>query len=230
MVEQVVIMAGGKGTRLRPITYDIPKPMVPVNGKPFLEHQLELLIKSGFKRFLFCTGYLSTMISDHFQDGSSWGVSIEYSVEPHPLGTGGALKLAEPQLMEEFMLVNGDTLLQLDYKDLVHSFSRDTVEGYIVVYSNELKIAPNNINLDPQNVVIEYDKTNPGNKHYVDAGAQVFRKSMTRRIPGNQVISLEQDIFPRLIIENQFKGYVTHDRYYDMGTPERLALLEEILK
>jgi len=229
MVKQVVIMAGGKGTRLRPLTYDIPKPMVPVKGKPFLEYQVELLKKYGFSEFLFCTGYLSKYIEDYFQHGVGRDIHIQYSVEPEPLGTGGALKWAEPKLEDEFILLNGDTLLYVDYRDLVNRFAQDQAQGYCVVYSNEDQIAPNNIRLDQDNWIVEYDKTNPENMQYVDAGGQVFKKNILDYISPGKVVSLEQEIFPTLIQNHQFKAYITHERYYDMGTPERLSLLERVL-
>lgn len=229
MIEQVVILAGGKGTRLRPLTYEIPKPMVPVKGKPFLEHQMMLLGKYGFTHFLLCTGYLSKVIEDYLEDGSKWGWKIEYSIEQEQLGTGGGLKLAESKLEDEFLLLNGDTLLFIDYCDLVNNFSKDNVTGYIVVYSNELQIAPNNIGVDDANFVIDYSKQNPEKKKFVDAGAQVFRKKILERIPEQKVVSLEMEIFPQLIREKNLKAYISHERFYDMGTPERLALLEKVL-
>ncbi len=230
MLEQTVILAGGKGTRLRPLTYEIPKPMAPVKGKPFLEYQLRLLEKNGFTRFLLCTGYLSKVIEDYFGNGQKWGWKINYSVEKEALGTGGGLKLAESKLADEFILLNGDTLLFIDYQDLAKKFDADKVTGYIVVYSNELQIVPNNISVDDSNFVTDYSKENMQEKQFVDAGAQVFRKEILKKIPHGKRISLESEIFPKLIQERNLKAYISRERFYDMGTPERLALLEKVLQ
>lgn len=229
MVKQVVVMAGGMGTRLRPLTYDIPKPMVPVKDKPFLEHLVLLLKNNGFSDFLFCTGYLSKHIEQYFLDGSKWGINIQYSVELSASGTGGALKLAEPLLKDKFLLLNGDTLLDINYRDLVESFDKDSSEAYIVAYTNEDNITANNIRVDKDNWVIEYDKKYPENKTCVDAGVQIFRKSILDKIPAQRVVSLEEEIFPVLIKKHQLKAYMTNKRFFDMGTPERLFIIEKVL-
>ena len=146
------------------------------------------------------------------------------------MGTGGGLKLAESKLDGEFLLLNGDTLLFIDYCDLANKFSSDDVLGYIVVYSNELNMVPNNISLNESGFVTNYSKENPEDKRYVDAGAQAFRKEMLKEIPAGKVVSLEMEVFPQLITARELKGYLTHERFYDMGTPERLALLEKVLR
>jgi len=114
---QVVILAGGKGTRLRPITYQVPKPMVPIHGKPFLQYQLELIKSLGINEVLLLVGYLGKQIEEYFGGGPKFGLNIEYSYENNPLGTGGALKNAEEKLAEKFLLLNGDTFLPMDYEN-----------------------------------------------------------------------------------------------------------------
>src|SRR5581483_1322783 len=108
--------------RMRPHTERVPKPMLPVLGRPFIEHQIELLRASGVRRFLLLVGYLGEQIEAHLGDGARYGVTIEYSYEPTPLGTGGALKNAADKLEDDFLLINGDTLLELDYKALLSRF------------------------------------------------------------------------------------------------------------
>src|SRR4051812_46674544 len=112
---QAVVLAGGLGTRLGALTKEIPKPLVKIKSKPFLEWQMEFLASQGFKDFLFLTGYKSEMIEDHFRNGSLWNVNIEYSEEVLPLGTGGALLQALPKLADEFLLLFGDSFLPVQY-------------------------------------------------------------------------------------------------------------------
>jgi len=113
----IAILAGGLATRLRPITEKIPKSLVPVAGKPFLAHQLELLRARGIKRIVLCIGYLGEMIQKDFGDGSAYGVHLDYSFDgPKLLGTGGALKRALPKLGNEFFVLYGDSYLPIEYK------------------------------------------------------------------------------------------------------------------
>jgi len=115
---QVVILAGGLGVRLRPITTKIPKPMADVKGKPFLHYLLEYIKSFGYKKFLILAGYLGEIIEDYFGTGHTRGININYSYDKELLGTGGALKNAENRLDNDFFLVNGDTFLKIDYTEL----------------------------------------------------------------------------------------------------------------
>src|SRR3989338_4163835 len=114
---QAVVLCGGLGTRLRPLTEKVPKPMVELNGKPFLEHLVLFLKKQGFSEFLFLSSYHHEKIESHFGNGKKFGVNIAYSVEEKLLGTGGALLNAEQKLGEEFLLVNGDTFLPINFRE-----------------------------------------------------------------------------------------------------------------
>src|SRR5208282_6436393 len=118
---QAVILAGGLGTRMRPITETIPKPMIAVAGEPFLHHQLSLLRSFGIRRVLLLVAYLGDQIENYFGDGTSLGLQLGYSYESAPLGTGGALKNAEALLDDEFVVLNGDTYLAIDYAALIRS-------------------------------------------------------------------------------------------------------------
>jgi len=152
---QVVILAGGLGTRLRPLTYKIPKAMVPIKGKPFLEHQLKILKNNGLNDILICIGYLGEEVKKYFGNGEKWGLNIEYSFEREPLDTGGAIKNAEDRLENEFLALYGDTFLDINYKDLI-SYSRKKAKlGTIVVFKNKPKIFKNNIEINDKKEVIE---------------------------------------------------------------------------
>jgi dTDP-glucose pyrophosphorylase len=118
-INLMVVMAGGEGTRLRPLTENCPKPLLPVGGRPMLEHILERAIAEGFKRFVFAIRYLGHMIEDHFGDGGDWGVEIDYIREGEPLGTVGALSLLEPGPGEPFIVSNGDVLTAIRYGEML---------------------------------------------------------------------------------------------------------------
>lgn len=227
---QAVIMGGGLGTRLRPLTFEIPKSMVPVNGKPFLEHQVNHLKESGIKKFLFCIGYLGEQIEEYFGDGERFGVSIQYSVEDKPLGTGGALKNAEDKLEEDFVLVNGDTYNPIDIKEVVEFYNTKEKKGLVVLYDNHEKIVENNISLGEDGLITAYDKESSAGMTHVDAGVYVFNKSVLSLIPKDKKVSLETEIFQQLIRQKELVGYATGHRFYDIGTLKRFKKIEEVLR
>ena len=227
---QAVVLAGGKGTRLRPLTYQIPKSMIPIHHRPFLEHLLELIKPFGINRVLLLTGYLGEQIEKHFGDGSKFGLKIEYSYEQTLLGTGGALKNARDKLAEEFLLLNGDTLLPIDYRGLIESFHRYNKIGTVAVFSDPKRIIANNIAVGQSNLVIDYNKKDSVGMTHVDAGVMVFKKNVLDMIPEARVCSLEKEVFHKLIGMKQLSVLPINQRFYDMGSLEGLRLLEEVLR
>jgi len=226
---QVVILAGGLGTRLRPLTYKIPKAMVPIKGKPFLEHQLKILKNNGLNDIVICIGYLGEEVKKYFGNGEKWGLNIEYSFEREPLDTGGAIKNAEDRLENEFLALYGDTFLDINYKDLI-SYSRKKAKlGTIVVFKNKPKIFKNNIEINDKKEVIAYNKTEEDKANCVDAGVEIFKKNILKLIPSNKVVSLEKDIYPILIEKRELIAYLTNHRFYDIGTFEQLKKINQIL-
>ena len=235
---QAVILAGGLGTRMRPITETIPKPMIALAGKPFLQHQLELLSGAGCERALLLVAYLGEQIREYFGDGARFGCKISYSFEPTPLGTGGALKNAEAQLQDYFVLVNGDTYLGIDYRALVKEFAGANCSALIVAYEKPAAISqgipasllPNNLGVHADGVVTTYRKRDPEGLSHIDAGVIVLKKEIFAGLPPRQKRSLEEEIYPSLIARGEMRAWVTREPFYDMGSPQGLAALEEKLK
>lgn len=229
---QAVILAGGLGTRLWPITEEIPKPMAPVAGAPYLEHQLRLLKRQQITDILLLIGHLGKQIENYFGDGGRLGLSIRYSREISPLGTGGALRQAGPLLAEQFLVIYGDSLLPIDYVEVFRALERSPAGGLVVVYDNSLADTSvrNNIALDDDGFVVRYDKEAQGGSQlaYVEAGVLAFRRSILELIPAG-VVSLEKEIYPKLIARRQLTAYRTRQRFYDIGTPERLRSIEAFL-
>ncbi len=175
---QSVILAGGLGTRLRPLTETVPKPMLPVLGKPFLQHQLELLGSFGIRRVVLLVAYLGEQIEKYFGDGAAFGMEIVYSYEPAPLGTGGALKNAAALLDEEFLVLNGDTYLAIDYGELAKSFRRSDGPAMIVAYENSDQRVPSNLAVGADGRVTVYRKRDPLGLTHVDAGVIALRREV----------------------------------------------------
>jgi len=228
---QAVILAGGLGTRLWPLTETIPKPMAPVAGAPYLEHQLRLLARQDIRDVLLLTGYLGEQIEEYFGDGAKLGLRLDYSREPSPLGTGGALCHARSKLAEAFIVIYGDSYLPMRYADAFHRLIESGADGLIVVYDNtaEDTSVKNNTELDDDGYVTRYEKDSPDPLSYVEAGVLALRRAVIDLMPAEGVVSLEKEIFPKLIAARKLVGYVTRQRFYDIGTRERLQLIESVL-
>ncbi|MCP5002373.1 MAG: NTP transferase domain-containing protein [Planctomycetes bacterium] len=231
MTMQAVILAGGLGTRLRPLTLEIPKPMIPVMDKPYLEYQLQYLKSYNITDILLCVGYLGEHIQRHFGDGESRNMSIAYSFEEKPLGTGGALKNAEEHLDDSFYLIYGDSFLPINYSAIKKHFVDVDKAVLMVLYDNGQDTSvPNNVSFDTIGMVTGYEKNNSSSIfNYVDAGVLVLKKKILDRLPHGKEISLEQEIIPDYIAKEECAGFVTWERFYDIGTPERLKLFETYL-
>lgn len=226
---QAVILAGGLGTRLRPITEKIPKPLVSIHNKPFLEYQLNLLKGYGINEFLLLVGYLGQLIESYFKDGSNLSISISYSYETSPLGTAGALKNAEDKIKAEFLLINGDTLFPFNYKDFIAYFYSHKKLGLIAAYTNSDKALKNNIAVDNLDFVTGYNKNNHSGMTHIDAGVSLFSKEVLENIPANQACSMEDSVYSNLIKNRHIMAYVTDNKFYDIGSFAGLKTIEEIL-
>lgn len=228
---QAVILAGGLGTRLRPVTEVIPKPMVSVAGVPYLEHQLRLLASQDIRDVLLLTGYLGEQIEEYFGDGSRLGLRVDYSREPAPAGTGGALREARAKLDTAFLVIYGDSYLPMRYADAFELLISSAADGVVVVYDNRVEdtSVKNNIDLDDSGYVTRYDKDSPDRLSYVEAGVLAFRRTIVDLIPAQGAVSLEKEIFPKLIAARRLAAFVTTQRFYDIGTHDRLLAIEAVL-
>jgi len=230
---QAVILAGGLGARLRPLTEHIPKVMVPVNGKPFLLHLLELLKSQRVNDIVLCIGYLGKQVKDFFGNGERFGIWVRYSEEEGELmGTGGALKQAQDLLDEQFFVINGDTYIPIDYSELERTFLSYGKKALMLVYDNrEDTGVRNNVELDGDLMVTKYDKasSDPSLK-YVEAGVLSLRLESLDFLPGRCSISLEKGLYSTLISQRELAAYVTEQRFYDIGTPKQKKIFEEFLK
>lgn len=228
MIRQIVILAGGLATRLRPITEKIPKSMVEVCGRPFLEHQIALCKKNGVKEIVLCVGHLWQQIRDYFGDGSRFGVKIIYSVENERLDTGGALKNALPYLDEEFFVMYGDSYLTADWQSASRVFKEYGDGGLMTVFRNDGSLGVPSQIIVKGNRVIEFTKTdfNPEMK-FVEYGLNIFGRNTIAQISESSfTISRYFDL---LIDKKQLLSYESPKRYYEMGCPEGLAELEQFL-
>jgi len=226
---QAVILCGGLGTRLRPLTLNIPKPMVQVAGRPFMEHQLRYLARFGIEDALILTGYKGEVVEEYFGGGGSLGLRIRYSREEEPLGTGGALVKAGGLLGERFFLLYGDSFLPMDYGDAARTFDDAGRMAMMVIYDNaDDTTVPNNVGIDEDALmVIDYAK-HRGGMSYVEAGVLALRREVLELMPSGGAFSMEEVLYPRLIETGEMAAYKSSERFYDIGTEGRLREFEAV--
>lgn len=229
--KQVAILAGGLGTRLRPITEKVPKPMVPVAGEPFLHWQLSDLKAQGYTDVLLLVAYLGEQVESHFGNGQEIGMNIEYAYEPEPLGTGGALRNALALLEEEFILLNGDSFLLAPLDDMSRVFDQDEFDALISTYDNRepVPVIPN-LKVGEMGRVLDYKKdAGPAlGFETIDSGVYVMKRSLVASFPETRFALA--DLWSPLIRAGRLGAFAVHERFYDIGTPERLLEFERFLK
>lgn len=224
----VAILAGGLATRLRPITEKIPKSLVPVAGKPFLTHQLELLRSRGIRHAVLCVGFLGEMIQRDFGN-EAFGVKLDYAFDgPKLLGTGGAIKRAMPLLGPEFFVLYGDSYLPIDYKPIAEFFRRTGKLGCMTVYRNEGLYDTSNVVFADGEIKVYDKKAKLPEMRHIDYGLSLFRAATFESYSGEQSFDLAE-VMGKLVREKQLAGYEVKERFYEIGSPAGLAELEDLL-
>ncbi len=227
---QMVILAGGLATRLRPLTSDIPKSMIKIAGRPFLEHQLELLKEYEIKDILLCLGYKGELIKDYFGDGGKFGVRLSYSLDGEKLlGTAGALKKAFKLLEENFFLMYGDSYLPYDYQDIEKFFKSSDRLSLMTVYKNQNRFDKSNVIIQ-DGIIKAYDKTMESEKlEYIDAGLSILRKEVLNLAPSDEPYDL-QELYKILVSQEEISAYEVKQRFYQIGSIEGLEEFKELVE
>ena len=219
---QAAILAGGLGTRLRPLTEKVPKAMVPVDGRPFLEYEIQLLKSNSVNDIVLCVGYLGDQIEGHFGDSKRFGVKIRYSHDGKELlGPIGGLKAAEPLLDDQFFVTYGDSYLRTDYAGMMASLRLGKKLGVMAVFRNEGRFGKSDI-IAKDGLVTAYDKkeTRPG-MVWVNFGVTALRREALSRVEPGRFCD-EVSFYGGLVAERQLVAYETFDRFYEIGSPEGL--------
>ncbi len=223
---QVVVLMGGLGTRLKDHTKNCPKSLVDVCGRPFFDHQLDLLCAWGFKKFVFLIGYRADMIEEHFKDGSDRGISITYSYDGEKLlGTGGAVRRAMPYLEDDFLLIYGDSFMDIDYAETLYRYQRGKESGARAL----MTVLRNNNRLDKSNVVMKdgelvlYDKHEPTpDMEYIDYGVCMYERSLFEGFAEDEAFDIST-IQHDLSVKGRMVAQIVTKRFYEIGSPESLA-------
>lgn len=220
-VNQAVILAGGRGLNMRPFTFEMPKGLFPVAGKPILEHIIEFLRRYEVRDIIMSIGHLGEKIQEYFSDGKKFGIRISYTWEKEPLGTGGALNLARNQIRgETFLVIHGDILIDINLTDMIlfHKEHEDVATialtsvidpsnfGEVVLHGNKIT------------QFIEKPQKGKQTSQLINCGLYLLEKRIFNYLP-KQGISHLEDIFPRLAQNRQLSGFLFAGRWADIGTP-----------
>jgi D-glycero-D-manno-heptose 1,7-bisphosphate phosphatase len=222
---KTVIMAGGKGTRIASVTQDIPKPMIRLQGKPILEYQIDCLVKNKLLDILMVIGHLGHIIKDYFGDGSAFGCDISYYTETEPLGTAGALYKVQEQLSEDFILLNGDIIFDINFKTLINFHKKNNAWATLASHPNNHPYDSALLVTDEENRIIRWiNKEEPRvyYKNLVNAGIHIFSKKLLNAAPVQvEKVDLDRDILKPLLPSGTIFSYKTPEYIKDMGTPDR---------
>ncbi len=228
---KAVILAGGKGTRLKELTVDIPKPMIPVNNKPLLQYQIELCRQYGLEEVILIVNHLKDTIVDYFGNGEKFGIKISYYLEEKPLGTVGGIKEIEEQLTEDFLVLYGDVMLDMDLERLFAFHRKKNSEATLVVHPNDHPYDSDLVEIDEEKQIIKVlPKPHPKGLWYhnmVNAAVYVFSPSILKELEKGKKADFGKDIFPSLQGKIRMYGYNTPEYIKDMGTLDRLEQVEK---
>ena len=218
-----VILCGGKGTRFRPITYEIPKVMLPIQGKPILEHIIELFKKFGVHQVYLSVGYLKEKIKEHFGDGRRFGLKINYLEENEALGTAGPLRMLAGKMEKPFFVANGDELKDVDLSDMYKTHldhqGRITIALTTVEDPSQYGVA----DLSGFKILRFIEKPAKGTapSNLISSGLYILDPSIIDMIPANGFAMLETEVFPKVAIEGKLVGYPFSGQWFDTGNIER---------
>jgi MurNAc alpha-1-phosphate uridylyltransferase len=214
----MAILAGGYGTRLGPLTREIPKCLIEINGRPFVDWQLDLLISHGYLDFVFCLSYKSKLIQEYLGDGSPRGVRIQYSFDGETqLGTGGAIQKALPMLGPAFGVLYGDSYLPMNYQQAQQLFLSSPSHALMTVYKNQNQFDKSNVEF-VDGKLLKYQKgTNNTSMHHIDYGITFFKETAFQSFADQSSFDLS-NVCNQLAKYKQLDGFEVFERFYEIGS------------
>jgi NDP-sugar pyrophosphorylase family protein len=223
------VLCGGLGTRLRSVLSDRPKSMAPVAGVPFLQLLLEDLKAQGIGDVILGTGYLADQVEAFFRDGEKFGLRVRYSREDEPLGTGGAIKLAEPLLSEPTLVLNGDSYVEWNLAATRDLFARKDASVVMILQAVPDVARYGSVAIEPDGRVTDFvEKGKRAGAGLINAGVYLVRKEIVAGLPTGVAVSLERDVFPGLL-SGKVYGLVSEGLFIDIGVPADLERAQTVL-
>lgn len=225
-LNKAVILAGGKDEAMQPLTLEIPKAMIPVKGRPILEHTIEWLKSAGITEIAIVIGHLGDKIKTHFYDGGRFGVRITYIEEGEPRGTGGALKLTKDFInTDTFLFIYSDVLIDLDIKDFLAFHEENSGLVTLAITSTDDPSSYGAVRLSGPNIVEFREKpvSTHNTSRLVTSGVHMVEAGIFNCLPRKRSFSLEQEVFPGLAEDGKLRGYVFSGKWFDIGTQDVYA-------
>lgn len=220
-ITQAVILAGGRGLNMRPFTFEMPKGLFPVGGKPILEHIVERLVSAGIRDIVFSLGHLGEKIREHFGDGKTFGAKITYVIDERDEGTAGALRHVQSQITADtFLLTHGDILIDLNPADLIAFHFEQEAIATMALTSVVDPSSYGEVTLHGARITQFVEKPQKGaqNSQLINCGVYVMQRKIFDYIPSSGIARLE-DVFPKLAAEKKLAGFLFEGHWVDIGTP-----------
>src|ERR1700723_1717774 len=222
----VAILAGGLATRLGSLTEKIPKSLIPIDGEPFVAHQLRLLERNGIQHVILCVGHLGEQIERTVGDGGAFGVEVTYSYDGAMLlGTAGAIRAALPKLEESFFVMYGDSYLACDYAGVEREFFRSTKLGLMTVFRNDGQWDASNVEFEEGSILAYSKKNRTARMRYIDYGLGVFHAEVFARTRATDLA----DVYAELLQNGDLAAVEVRKRFYEIGSPAGLKEMTSFL-
>lgn len=222
-VKKAIVLVGGEGTRLRPFTYELPKALLPIHGKPMVQHVLDMLKSHGVTEIYLAVGYKGDMIKDYFGDGSKFGLEIKYIFEKTPLGTAGPLRLAKRYLDDTFFIVWGDILSRIDLSDFMHFHKNNEGLATVALTTVDDPSRFGVASMKGSKIIefVEKPKKEDAPSNLINSGMAIMEPEVIEKyVPAKGKAMVEYDIYPKLAAEGKLNGYPFQGQWFDTGTHE----------
>ena len=229
-LKQAIILAGGLGTRIYPLSKSTPKPMIDIGGYPFLYYLIERLEKYKFSEVLILVGYKSEKFKKLFHLCKNFKINIKLIYSPTNYNTGARLKVAYPHMKDIFFLMYGDNFLPFNFNEIWKNYIKKKLENQLVVYRNEDNYSLSNIKIDKNNIVIDYDSTRKKNYDFVNIGFFILKKKNIINISTSKNCKFENQVLNKLIKKKKISAYITSHRYYSLSNMSRYFLTNNFFK
>ena len=224
-ITQAVILAGGQGVKMRPLTYEVPKPLIPVGGKPVLEYTLELLSDAGIREVILATGHLGDKIKQEIGNGRKYGMKVTYSEEPVALGSAGAIRYARHLIKSQpFLVINADILTKINLKEVIEFHQEEKFICTMALSAKAKTQGFGTVLLRGEKVVQFIKKSDKKTSQLINAGIYIFNPEIFDYIPVNDKSDLDEDVFPKLAEEGKLSGYTFEADWFEVSTTANYEL------
>lgn len=226
----IAILAGGLATRLGSLTSNLPKSLIEINGRPFIDWQMNQLVSAGYSHFVFCLSHKSGLIQNYVGDGSRWDVDVQYSLDGElQLGTGGAIKNALPMLGQNFAVIYGDSFLPIDFSEVEDDFLESGAQGLMTIFANNDQFDKSNVEYSDGNI-IHYDKViRNSHMRHIDYGLTYLRAQAFSEFKESKSFDLS-DVYSQLLKKDELSGFEVFERFYEIGSQQGIADFSEYLR